>query len=36
MGQFSWFTQDTDKQIGSEPENTITVYMYDDRQFITF
>ena len=31
MGQFSWFTQDTDKQIGSEPENTITVYMYDDK-----
>jgi len=31
MGQFSWFTQDTDKQIGSERSNTITVYMYDDK-----
>ena len=30
-GQFSWFTQDTDEQIGSEPENTITVYMHDDK-----
>ena len=29
-GQFSWFTQDTDRQIGSERENTITVYMYDN------
>lgn len=29
MGQFSWFTQDTDKQIGSEKQNTITVYMFD-------
>lgn len=29
-GQFSWFTQDTDQQIGSERENTITVYMYDN------
>ena len=31
MGQFSWFTQDTDKQIGSQPSNTIIVYMYDDK-----
>ena len=30
-GQFSWFTQDTDEQIGSEPENTITVYMHDNK-----
>ena len=30
-GQFSWMTQDTDNQIGSEPENTITVYMHDDK-----
>ena len=30
-GQFSWFTQDTDQQIGSEPENTITVFMHDDK-----
>ncbi len=29
-GQFSWMTQDTDKQIGSDPENTIDVYMYDN------
>jgi len=29
-GQFSWFTQDTEEQIGSEPQNTITVYMHDD------
>ena len=29
-GQFSWLTQDTDRQIGSERENTITVYMYDN------
>jgi|TARA_R110000744_G_scaffold158124_4_gene274095 hypothetical protein len=28
-GQFSWMTQDTDRQIGSERENTITVYMHD-------
>lgn len=30
-GQFSWMTQDTDTQIGSERENTITVYMYSDK-----
>jgi hypothetical protein len=30
-GQFSWITYDTDKQIGSERENTIDVYMYDDK-----
>ena len=30
-GQFSWMTHDTDKQIGSEPQNTITVYMHDDK-----
>ena len=30
-GQFSWFTQDTDQQIGSEKENTIPVYMFDDK-----
>lgn len=29
-GQFSWMTFDTDKQIGSERENRITVYMYDN------
>lgn len=29
-GQFSWMTHDTGKQIGSEPQNTITVYMYDN------
>ena len=29
-GQFSWMTQDTGEQIGSERENTITVYMYDN------
>lgn len=29
-GQFSWMTYDTDKQIGSERENTIDVYMYDN------
>ena len=29
-GQFSWFTQDTQQQIGSERENTITVYMFDN------
>ena len=28
-GQFSWFTQDTGQQIGSEEENTIPVYMFD-------
>jgi hypothetical protein len=30
-GQFSWMTQDTDTQIGSERENTITVYMFSDK-----
>ena len=30
-GQFSWMTQDTDTQIGSEKENTITVYMFSDK-----
>jgi len=30
-GQFSWLTQDTGKQIGSERQNTIDVYMYDDK-----
>ena len=29
-GQFSWFTHDTDQQIGSEKENTINVWMYDN------
>lgn len=29
-GQFSWMAQDTGNQIGSERENTITVYMYDN------
>ena len=29
-GQFSWMTYDTDKQIGSESQNTIDVYMYDN------
>jgi len=29
-GQFSWMTHDTDTQIGSERENTIIVYMYDN------
>tara|TARA_Y100000389_G_C17434392_1_gene504603 strand:+ start:1011 stop:1679 length:669 start_codon:yes stop_codon:yes gene_type:complete len=29
-GQFSWMTSDTNKQIGSEKENTITVYMFDN------
>lgn len=29
-GQFSWFTQDTNRQIGSEEENTIDVYMVDN------
>jgi hypothetical protein len=28
-GQFSWMTQDTGNQIGSEKENTITVTMFD-------
>jgi hypothetical protein len=30
-GQFSWMAQDTGRQIGSERENTITVYMFDDK-----
>jgi len=30
-GQFSWMTQDTDQQIGSEKENTIPVYMFDNK-----
>ena len=30
-GQFSWLTQDTGKQIGSERQNTIDVYMYDNK-----
>jgi hypothetical protein len=30
-GQFSWMTQDTGQQIGSEKENTILVYMFDDK-----
>jgi hypothetical protein len=29
-GQFSWMTQDTGQQIGSERQNRITVYMYDN------
>lgn len=29
-GQFSWFTHNTGKQIGSEPQNTIDVTMYDN------
>lgn len=29
-GQFSWMTQDTGEQIGSERQNTITVYMHND------
>ena len=29
-GQFSWFTQDTDQQIGSQEENQIPVYMFDN------
>ena len=29
-GQFSWMTHDTGKQIGSERENTIDVWMYDN------
>ena len=29
-GQFSWMTHDTGEQIGSERENRITVYMFDD------
>jgi hypothetical protein len=31
-GQFSWFTQDTNQQIGSENENTLPfVYMFDNK-----
>jgi hypothetical protein len=31
-GQFSWITQDTEQQIGSEPENTLPfVYMHDNK-----
>jgi len=30
-GQFSWMTQDTEQQIGSEPQNTIPVYMFDNK-----
>jgi hypothetical protein len=30
-GQFSWFTQDSGEQIGSERENTIDVWMYDNQ-----
>jgi len=30
-GQHSWMTQDTGKQIGSERENTIDVYMFDNK-----
>ena len=30
-GQFSWMTQDTGQQIGSEDENKIPVYMFDDK-----
>ena len=29
-GQFSWMTSDTGKQIGSEKQNTIDVFMYDN------
>ena len=29
-GQFSWMTQDTNQQIGSQEENMIPVYMYDN------
>ena len=29
-GQFSWITQDTDQQIGSERANMIDVWMYDN------
>lgn len=29
-GQFSWLTYDTNTQIGSERENMITVFMYDN------
>jgi hypothetical protein len=30
-GQFSWMTQDTGQQIGSQEENMIPVYMYDNK-----
>lgn len=30
-GQFSWMTQDTGAQIGSQKENTIDVWMYDNK-----
>ena len=30
-GQFSWMTQDTGQQIGSQDENQIPVYMFDDK-----
>lgn len=30
-GLFSWYTQDTNTQIGSEPGNRITVYMFDNK-----
>ena len=30
-GQFSWLTQDTNTQIGSESHNKISVYMYDNK-----
>lgn len=30
-GQFSWLTQDTNQQIGSEKQNTIDVWMFDDK-----
>ena len=30
-GQFSWMTQDTGQQIGSQDENKIPVYMFDDK-----
>ena len=30
-GQFSWMTQDTGQQIGSQDENIIPVYMFDDK-----
>ena len=30
-GQFSWMTQDSGQQIGSEKENTIEVWMYDNK-----
>ena len=30
-GQFSWITQDTGDQIGSQEQNTIDVYMYDNQ-----